>query len=125
MSEKTRIQKKIAQLEKESRLVKAELEDELLITKEKVSNLGKLALGIGGGLVFTAILLGSIGKRGSKKKGQYNRSSKRVYHRFLDQLIAELSTQATDFVLDIAKNKIETIMGKNGNTENDNSELAD
>jgi hypothetical protein len=125
MSDKTKIQKKIALLERQSSMVRAELEDELLKTREKVSSIGKIALGIGGGLVFAAILLGSLGSRTSKKKGQYHKSSKRVYQRFLDQLMTELSSQATDFILDVAKQKIEAIISKNGETEDDHSEFAD
>ena len=69
-----------------------------MVTKNKAADLGKIALGIGGGLIFSAILLGGLGgKKAMKSDASVKYRSKRVYQRFMDQLINEFSNQATRF----------------------------
>jgi len=107
-------------LEEQSQILRKELEEELEVTKDKVTDLGKIILGIAGGLVFSAILLGGFfGKKRKKigNKGEYK--SKRVYHRFRDQLTHELTSQATEFLLGLAKDKLNTYIEKRENTDDD------
>ena len=93
--------------------MKNELENELDHTKEKVAHLGKIALGIGGGLLLTFLIVGKFSNKKNQpsKTGDYPKS-KRVYHRFRDQLVHELTSQATIFLLGIAKDKLSS-MGDN------------
>ena len=49
---KTAIHERIELLETQSDLIKKELDDELQLTKKKASDIGKIVLGIGGGLVL-------------------------------------------------------------------------
>jgi len=122
---KNRLHQKIAMLEKQSNHVKAELEDELIITREKVTNIGKIALGIGGGLFFSALVLGRLNARkGKKGLVQNGGTRKRVYQRFLDQLIAELSANASDFIIGIAKDRLKANWDKKEKTEDDDSEFT-
>ena len=117
---KTKIKQRIEQLEEQSQVLRKELEEELEVTKDKVTDLGKIILGIAGGLVFSAILLGGFfGKKRKKigNKGEYK--SKRVYHRFRDQLTHELTSQATEFLLGLAKDKLNTYIEKRENTDDD------
>ncbi|NJN25712.1 MAG: hypothetical protein HC819_06995 [Cyclobacteriaceae bacterium] len=95
------------------------MEDELEVTREKLSGLGKIALGVGGGVVLAAILIGGL-KRGHRKKiPSVNRS--RVYHRFIDQLVIELSAYATDFAIGVVKSQLYQLADKNITKEEDDS----
>jgi len=49
---------------------------------------------------------------------------KRVYHKFKDQLIGEISSQALVFILGIAKDKIKTFLEQDIKTEKDGSEFV-
>lgn len=119
---KTKINLKIEELEKQSKLIKEELEGELLYTKEKISDLGKIVLGIGGGIVFSILILGGLANRRRRKSSSNNvYKPKKVYHRFRDQIARELTSQATSFLLGIAKDKLATNTEKKENKENDNS----
>ena len=107
ISNKTKIKLKIEELERQSNLIKSELEDELSHTKEKVTDLGKVALGIGGGLVFVLLILSRIPNRKniSNKSGE-KLKPKKVYQRFRNQLARELASQATSFLLGVATDKL-------------------
>lgn len=124
IANKTRLKHKIAVLQRQSDLVKGELEDELLLTRKKVSNIGKIALGIGGGLIFSAIVIGRIGSgKNNKKSLQMGYPRRRVYHRFLDQLFTELSSQATDYIVGVAKERLNAFRDKYEKTEDNDSEF--
>jgi hypothetical protein len=120
--DKTKIKQKLALLERQSELLKEELEGELVVTKKKVADLGKITLGVGAGLVFTVILIGSFGSKKGKRKTKSG-GTRRVYHRFLDQLTSELTERATDFILGVAKEKLRAYKDKT--VEDDDSEITD
>jgi hypothetical protein len=97
----------------------------LEITKEKVINYGKIALGIGGGIIFSAIVLKALVGNSSIKSDSYvKHRSKRVYQRFKDQLIGELSGQAIGFLLRVAKDKFGSHIEKNENADDDDSDIT-
>lgn len=109
-------------MERQSQIVQEELENELGKTKKNVADLGKIALGIGGGIVLSALVLrGLSGKSGRKNNSGVKRGSKRVYQRFMDQLFSELSFQGTKFLLHIAKDMLKphTISKENAGEEDD------
>lgn len=122
---KTKIKHKIESLERQSQIIRGELEDELLITKQKVIDFGKIALGVGGGLIFSAIVLRGLVGKGSKKRDSFIKyGSKRVYQRFLNQMMSALSFQATKFFLGIAKDKLSSHKISKENTEDDDSDIT-
>ena len=124
-SDKTKIKQRIESLERQSQIIRRELEDELETTKEKVTNYGKIALGIGGGLIFSAIILkGLVGSKSGKSDLLKKHGSTRVYQRFIDQLINEVSNQATMFLLGIVKDKLNSYTAIKENTEDDDSEIT-
>jgi hypothetical protein len=119
---KTKIKQRIEALEKQSQSIRGDLQDELEITKAKVVDIGKIAIGVSAGLIFSAIILrGLVGKRSNKSK-HLKHGSKRVYQRFMNQLMSELSFQASKFVLGIAKDKLNShavIKKKTGDDDSD------
>lgn len=119
---KTKLKQKIEELEKQSQLIRLELEDEIEVTKDKVTDVLKIVLGIGGGLLFSAIILNSL--IGNKKKNPEHYKSKKVYHRFRDQLTNELTNQATDFLLGLAKDKLGTYIDKKETVKDEDSDIA-
>jgi hypothetical protein len=121
---KSRLKQKIEQLEAQSEILKQELEGELVVTRTKISDMGKIALGITGGLIFSAIVLGGLSnrKRGKKRGDEYK--SKRVYQRFRDQLAYELSSQAMEFVLGIVKDKLSAYAAKQELSEDEDTEIT-
>lgn len=122
---KTKIKQKIESLEEESQHLKDELEGELNVVKEKAIDIGKIALGIGGGIIFSAIVLKVLfGKKGKTDDEHINYETRRVYHRFRDQLAHELSVQATRFLLGTAKDTLKSYIEKNKDAEDDDSEIA-
>lgn len=122
---KSKIKHKIESLERESQLLREELEGELEDVKERVLDFGKIALGIGGGLIFSAIIIKSFILKSEKNdKPNVNYGSIRVYHRFRDQLIHELSTQATGFILGIVRDRLKSYIDKNKNAENDDVDIT-
>ena len=102
----TKINQRIEYLQRQSDLVREEMELEVLSAKKRITDIGKIALGIGGGLVFSAILLRSIFQKKSEGTSESPRRTQRVYHKFKDQLVGELSHQALLFILGVAKDKI-------------------
>jgi len=116
---KTKIKHRIEELEQQSALIRKEIEGDLEVSKHKLSNFGKILLGIGSGLIFSAIVLGRLGGRKSKGDANSNYHSKRVYHRFRDQLTHELTSQATDFLLGLAKDKLSAHIGKKENEKDE------
>jgi len=111
-------------LEKQSQSIRRELREDLEITKEKVMGFGKIVIGVGGGLIFSAIILkGLIGKR-SNKRPPSKQVSKRVYQRFMNQLMSELSFQATKFVIGIAKDKLNSRKIIKENTGDNDSDIT-
>ena len=121
---KTKIKQRIEALEKESKMIQADLGGELDVSKGKLMGLAKIILGVGGGLIFSSIVLKSlIGKR-SKKGIQGKLGSKRVYQRFMTQLMSELSFQATRLVLNIAKEKLKSHSIIKENTGDNDSEIT-
>ena len=121
---KTRIKQRIEALEKQSQSFRRELREDLEITKEKVMGFGKIVIGVGGGLIFSAIILkGLIGKK-SNKRTPSKQVSKRVYQRFMNQLMSELSFQATKFVIGIAKDKLNSRKIIKENTGDNDSDIT-
>ena len=100
---KNKIKLRIDELEQQSVLIRKEIEGDLEVSKTKIVDIGKVILGIGGGLIFSAIVLGGLSGRKRKGDSDGKYRSKRVYHRFRDQLGHELTGQATDFLLGLAK----------------------
>ena len=83
-------------------------------------------VGIGGGIIFSAIVLrGIIGRRDDEKEVSHRYKSKRVYQRFREQLVRELSMQATKFLLKMAKDKLSTYIEEKDKTGGNDSEVAD
>jgi len=123
---KTKLKQKIELLEAESEVLKQELEKELIVTKTKVSDSVKMALGIFGGLVFSAIVLGGIsGRKKKQNSDQKEYKSKKVYQRFRDQLVHELTGQATDFLLGVVKDKLSNYVENSETTRDEDSEITD
>ena len=121
---KTAIHERIELLEKQSDLIRQELGDELEMTKKRALDIGKVALGIGGGLIVSALILrGVFGGQRDEEGGKYKQ--KRVYHKFKDQLLGEISSQALAFILSIAKDRIQSFVDQNDKAENDGSEFTD
>ena len=121
ISNKTDIKQRLEELEKQSQILKSELEIELGHTKEKVVDLGKIALGIGGGLLLAFLILGKFSDGKSKSnRGEHSRK-KRVYQRFRNQLARELTSQATGFLLGIAKDKLSSMVDHNEKEEHADS----
>ncbi len=113
---KTLIKQKIELLEKQSHLIQDEINDELTVSKSKIADLGKITLGIGAGLIFSAIILKGFFGKEVKSENSYRRpKSNRVYQRFFDQLFSELSGQAFELIMKSAKKKLNSI---SKNTEN-------
>jgi len=118
----TKIKLKIEDLEKQSKLIREEMEGELDLARDKITDLGKILLGILGGLFVSAIIVGGLA--GRKKNKDYSEShlrTRRVHHKFRDQLAHELTGQATNFLLGLAKDKLTTIIDKKETAEDDNS----
>lgn len=119
---KTKLKLRIEQLEEQSQALRRELEGELEVTKDKFTDVAKVVIGIVGGLVFSAIVLGGIAGRKGKRNGEVK--SKRVYHRFRDQVTHELTNQATDFLLGVAKDKLNNYIDKRDKAEENDSEIT-
>lgn len=121
---KSEINEKIELLEQQSNLVRQELRDELQSTKKKVTDIGKIALGVGGGLILSAIILRGVFGSNSDESGR-NYQPRRVYHKFRDQLLGEISSQALVFILGIARDKLKPFLEQGTKNEKDDSEFAD
>jgi hypothetical protein len=122
---KTRIKQRIDALEEESLKIREELDEELDTTKDRLLDIAKVALGISGGVILSAIILRSlIGKNKDEEEVIHKHKSKRVYQRFRDQLVRELSMQATKFLLRIAQDKLKTHIEEKDNTEGNDSEIT-
>jgi hypothetical protein len=123
---KSEINQKIELLERQSELVRQELGDELQSTKKRVTDIGKIALGVGGGLILSAIILRGVFGSNSDDSGK-NYQTRRVYHKFRDQLLGEISSQALVFILGIARDKLKPFLEQSQRTKNekDDSELVD
>ena len=68
---KNRINQRIGELEKQSAELRNDIESEFEFTKQKVYDIGKIVLGISGGLILSAIVLGRlVGRRGDKDAGK-------------------------------------------------------
>ncbi len=119
----TTINRRIEQLEKQSDVIREELELELGLARKKAADIGKIALGIGGGLLFSMLLFRIVfpGKN-EHSQGTHN---KRVYHKFKDQLVGEVSSQALQFILGLAKDKIRAHIGEDIKAEKHDSEVVD
>ena len=121
---KTRLKQKIEQLEAQSEILKQELEGELVVTKSKIADIGKIVLGISGGLIFSAIVLSSLSSRKKQYKKGNEYKSRKVYQRFRDQLAHELTSQATEFILGIVKDKLSAYAEKQELSEDDDTEIT-
>lgn len=121
---KSEINQKIELLERQSDLVRQELGQELQSTKKKVADIGKIALGVGGGLILSAIILRGIFGSNSDEAGK-DYHTRRVYHKFRDQLLGEISSQALVFILGIARDKLKPFLDQSTKNEKDDSELVD
>ena len=121
---KTRLKQRIEQLEAQSEILKQELEGELFVTRSKIADIGKIALGISGGLLFSAIVLASLGGRKKQYKKGNEYKSRKVYQRFRDQLAHELTSQATDFILGIVKDKLSAYAEKQELREDEDTEIT-
>ncbi len=126
LTNKTKIKQRIESLERQSRIEKGELENEFEISKRKAGDLGKIALGVSGGLVLSALVLkGLSSKGGEKNKSGRKQGSQRIYQRFIGQLFSELSFQSTKFLLSIAKDMLNPHTIKTENAGEDDSEITD
>ncbi len=122
----TKINQRIEYLQKQSDLIREEMELELRSAKNRVTDIGKIALGIGGGLILSAILLKGIFQKKSENTTHSQYQSRRVYHKFKDQLVGELSNQALSFILGVAKDKIRGhFQQENSYGERNDSGIAD
>ena len=122
---KTKIKLKIEDLEEQSKHIREELEGELDLAREKVADLGKVLLGILGGLFVSAIIVGGLaGRKKHKDSSEQHPRTRRVYHKFRDQIAHELTGQATNFLLGLAKDKLATIIDKKETAEDDNSDVT-
>ena len=121
---KTRLKQKIEQLEAQSEILKQELEGELVVTRSKIADIGKIVLGISGGLIFSAIVLSSLSSRKKQYKKGNEYKSRKVYQRFRDQLAHELTSQATEFILGIVKDKLSAYAEKQELSEDDDTEIT-
>jgi hypothetical protein len=121
---KNKIKLRIDELEQQSVLIRKEIEGDLEVSKMKIVDIGKVILGIGGGLIFSAIILGGLSSRKRKGDSESKYKSKRVYHRFRDQLGHELTGQATDFLLGLAKDKLNHYIGNRENIKDDDSSVT-
>ena len=121
---KNKIKLRIDDLEEQSILIRKEIEGDLDVSKTKIVDIGKVILGIGGGLIFSAIILGGLSGRKRKGNSDNKYKSKRVYHRFRDQLTHELTGQATDFILGLAKDKLNHYIGNRENIKDDDSSVT-
>ena len=119
------MKQRIEQLEAQSEILKQELEGELVVTKSKVADIGKIALGISAGFIFSAILLGRMSARKKQRNEGNEYKSKKVYQRFRDQLTHELTSQATEFLLGIVKDKLSAYAEKKELTEDEDTEITD
>ena len=121
---KNKIKLRIDELEQQSVLIRKEIEGDLEVSKAKIVDIGKVILGIGGGLIFSSIILRGLSgrKRIGDSDGKYR--SKRVYHRFRNQLGHELTGQATDFLLGLAKDKLNQYIGNRENIKDDDSRVT-
>lgn len=117
---KDKIKQKIDSLERELKEIQVTLNHELEETKGRIANIVKIALGVGGGLVFSAIIIkGLLGSKGN------DRPPRRVYQRFKQHLMSELSMNATNLILGIAKDKLAEYKKKQSYAENKDSGLAE
>lgn len=121
---KNKIKLRIDELEQQSVLIRKEIEGDLEVSKSKIVDIGKVILGIGGGLIFSMIILGGLSGRKRKGDSGVKYRSKRVYHRFRDQLGHELTGQATDFLLGLAKDKLNQYIGNRENIKDDDSSVT-
>jgi hypothetical protein len=121
---KSEINEKIELLERQSALVRQELGGELQSTKKKVADVGKMVLGVGGGLILSAIILrGFFGNSGDVTEKKHD--THRVYHKFRDQLLGEISGQALVFILGIARDKLKPYLQQDTKNQKDDSGLVD
>jgi len=121
---KNRLKQKIEQLEAQSEMLKRELEGELVETRSKIADVGKIALGITAGLIFSVIVLERLGGRKKRQKSGDEYKSRRVYHRFRDQLVHEVSSQAMEFLLGIVKDKLSAHAEKKEISEDEGTEIT-
>ncbi len=120
---KTKIQKKIEELEKQSLVIREELENDLDFSKEKILLAGKIALGISAGLIFSAIIIkGLFDKKEQSNKVLAKKGSGRVYQRFRNQLMHQLSAQATGFLLGIARERFKSYISKHAHVDDEDSD---
>jgi len=106
-------------LEKRSQFTRDELNDELEVSKSKIAEIGKITLGLGAGLIFSAIVLKGFISKEVKAENPYKRpKSNRVYQRFFDQLFSELSGQAFEFIMKSVKKKLNSYNKNNENASN-------
>lgn len=116
---KTLIKQKIEMLEKRSQFTRDELNDELEVSKSKIAEIGKITLGLGAGLIFSAIVLKGFISKEVKAENPYKRpKSNRVYQRFFDQLFSELSGHAFEFIMKSVKKKLNSYNKNNENASN-------
>ena len=122
---KTKIKQRIESLERQSKEVREELRGEIEITKEKLLDIGKIALGIGGGVLLSTLLLKRLGGKRKDKGIKRKKDSKRVYQRFLNQLASELSFQATMFLLGVIKDKLNSETAGENKAEDDDFKITE
>lgn len=124
-TEKSRIKEKIEALEHQSELLKLELESDLEETKKNIINVGKIALGLAGGLILGKIVVSGLFGRKKKNGKNYTGKRPRVYNRFKDQLLREASMQALLFLLEIAREKMNAQSNTELNAENTGSDVPE
>lgn len=118
---KTNINKRIEALERHSALLREAIDNDFDDTKNQAVQIGKMALMVGGGVVLSMILLKVFFSKNGDDEAQIERP--RVYHRFRDQLASELTNRAASIFLEMAQEKLQTILQPN-QAANDDSEVS-
>jgi hypothetical protein len=112
---KTSINDRIADLERQSDLLREAIDQDIEQTRKRAIDIGKMALIVGGGVVLSMIVLKSF--FGNKNEEVQAQSRPRVYHRFRNQIGSELSNRAALYFLGLAQEKLMSYLQPN--REND------
>jgi hypothetical protein len=114
------INEKIDALELQSASIRRELEKEFETGRKKAIGIGKIALGVTGGVIVSAFVLRGI-FGGKKQVTGGRRRSKRVYHKVGNQLLSEFSAYALEFLLGVAIDRLRPHLRHRTNQEDDDS----
>lgn len=108
--DKNSIRQRMASLESQSEQIQQELQREMYAAGNKILDLSKVGIGIVGGLIISTFIVKKLLAGSENKKRHHlntiHKGSKRVYQRFRDEIIQELSGQALIFALSVLKGKL-------------------